>query len=140
MLIVALIGSSISLSPPAASAASEPLLVPLTNSDYLDFTSNSSTNNPSRESGTSGNAVGNVYRYKNVLTKNNITVDALVKIVSKDTTATLNLLDDDPSGKSADILRRFNPTISTSGGSGRDPVSDQLCTKRDERSCLSERL
>ncbi|MDI4649394.1 S-layer homology domain-containing protein [Cohnella hashimotonis] len=106
------------MSPTKASAASEPLLVPLTNSDYLDFTSNSSANNPSKESGTSGNAVGNVYRYKNVLTKNNVTVDALVKIVSKDTTATLNLLDDDPSGKSADILRRFNPTISTSGGAG----------------------
>uniref|UniRef100_UPI001C2F7913 hypothetical protein n=1 Tax=Cohnella sp. GbtcB17 TaxID=2824762 RepID=UPI001C2F7913 len=120
LLMLTLLGSSISLSPPKASAASEPLLVPLNSTDYLDFTSKSTpTKNPQSEPGnTSGYAVGNVYRYANVLTKNVITVDALVKIVSKDTTATLNLLDDDPSNKSADILRRFNPTISTSGGAG----------------------
>ncbi|MEK0317886.1 Ig-like domain-containing protein, partial [Cohnella sp. 56] len=105
---------------PAASAAPpEPLLVQLSSTDYLDFTTNTATNNPALESGSSsGYAVGNVYRYKSVLSKNGNTVDALVKIVSKDSTATLNLLDDDPAGKSADILRRFNPTVSTSGGAG----------------------
>ncbi|WP_271753833.1 Ig-like domain-containing protein [Cohnella sp. JJ-181] len=94
--------------------------MPLTSSDYLDFTSKTTpTKNPQLESGSSsGYAVDNIYRYSKVLTKNGITVDALVKIVGKDSTATLNLLDDDTSDTSAAIVRRFNPTVSTNGGVG----------------------
>ncbi|MFD2332463.1 Ig-like domain-containing protein [Cohnella sp. GCM10020058] len=52
------------------------------------------------------------------MTKNGVTVDALVKIVSVDSKATLNLLDDDTTDTSAAIVRRFNPTVTTSGGAG----------------------